>query len=201
TPEGPERIEILVPGWTKDVMGVKTLVYWDRVYVNGEIVEDTRDYVAQNKMTGDVWYFGEDVDNYENGKIKDHEGAWIGGVDGAKPGIWFSGNPKAGLEYRQEYYAGVAEDAARIESVTETVAVPAGTFKNCVKVFEYSPLFTATAHKYHCKEVGGTALEVDLPNPPDRTSEQRTELVEVDIKGALGQELPAAYQNEGVVSN
>ncbi len=199
TSEGPERIEILVPGWTRDVMGVKTLVFWDRVYVNGELVEDTRDYVAQHKQTGDVWYFGEHVDNYENGKMKDHEGAWLGGVDGAKPGIWFPGNPEVGQEYRQEYYAGVAEDAARIESVTETVTVPAGALTNCVKVLEHSPLFSATAYKYHCRQVGGTALEVDLPNPPKTTNEQRTELVEVNTQGALGQELPSPYQSEDVV--
>lgn len=200
TPEGPERIEILVPGWTREVMGVQTLVFWDRVYLNGQLIEDTRDYVAQHKATGDVWYFGEHVDNYENGKLIDHKGMWIGGVDGAQPGIWFSGNPQPGLEYRQEYYAGKAEDAARVESVTEPVTVPAGTFTDCVKVLEYSPLFTATAHKYHCREVGGTALEVDLPNPPDRPNEQRTDLVKVDMKGALGQEVPPVYQQEGVVA-
>lgn len=200
TPEGPERIEILVPGWTREVMGVETLVFWDRVYLNGQLIEDTRDYLAQHKGTGDVWYFGEHVDNYENGKLIDHEGAWLADVNGAQPGIWFTGKPQVGLEYRQEYYADKAEDAARVESVGETVTVPAGTFTDCVKVFEHSPLFTATAHKYHCREVGGTVLEVDLPDPPDRVEEQRTELVEVDMQGALRQQLLPAYQQEGVVA-
>jgi hypothetical protein len=72
TEDGLERIEILIPGWTKNIMGVKTLVFWDRVYLDGELIEDTRDYLAQHKETGDVWYFGEHVDNYEGGKLIDH---------------------------------------------------------------------------------------------------------------------------------
>ena len=71
TPDGVERIEVVVPGWTKTVMGVETLVFWDRVYLNGVLKEDTRDYLAQHK-NGDLWYFGENVDDYENGKFKDH---------------------------------------------------------------------------------------------------------------------------------
>ena len=201
TDEGRERIEILVPGWIRNVAGVQTLVFWDRVYLDGELIEDTRDYVAQHRGTGDVWYFGEHVDNYEDGVLKDHEGAWLAGVDGAQPGIWFSGNPRPGLEYRQEYYAGVAEDAARVESESETVNVPAGTFTDCVKVFEFSPLFTATAHKYHCREVGGTALEVDLPDLPTRPEEVRTELIEVDLDDAVGVEVPVAYQQECVLAD
>ena len=184
-----ERIEVLVPGWTKDIMGVKTLVFWDRVYVDGELVEDTRDYLAQD-IEGNVWYFGEDVDNYEDGEFVDHHGAWIGGVDGAKPGIWMKATPKVGDDYRQEYYKGEAEDMGRIDAVGVSVSVPAGDFTDCVKVYEWTPLDSATAFKYHCSEVGGTALE-------DEAGE-RVELVTVDLKGALGVELPEEYVAQGV---
>ena len=88
TAEGDERIEITISGETKQIMGVEALVYRDRAFVNGELVEDTRDYLAQDK-DGNVWYFGENVDNFENGKLVDHDGTWIAGVDGAKPGIGF----------------------------------------------------------------------------------------------------------------
>mgnify|MGYP001582333942 CR=1 FL=1 len=59
-----ERVEVTTTGETKKIAGVETLVLAEKVWVNGELVEDTRDYVAQNK-DGNVWYFGEDVDNYE----------------------------------------------------------------------------------------------------------------------------------------
>ena len=77
TKDGSERIEIAITGETKNIAGVTTLVYLDTVYLSGQVHEVTRDYLAQNKTTGDVWYFGEEVDNYENGKIKDHAGTFI----------------------------------------------------------------------------------------------------------------------------
>lgn len=201
TAGGTERIEILVPGWTAKVMGVETLVYWDRVYRNGVLHEDTRDYLAQSK-NGDVWYFGENVNNYDNGKFKDHHGSWIAGVDGAKPGLWMVSNPQVGDEFRNEYYKSEAEDISKIVSANETVTVPFGTFTGCVKTFDSTPLEpTKTAHKYFCKQpVGGTALEVELPTPQMAKAEN-SELISVDMKGALGVALPAEYVSEGVVAS
>jgi hypothetical protein len=187
--EGIERIEILMPGWTKEVMGVETLVFWDRVYLNGELVEDTRDYLAQDKE-GNVWYFGENVDNYVNGELVDHHGAWIGGVDGALPGIWMKAIPKVGDEYRQEYFRGEAEDIGRIDGVGVSAATPAGIFSDCIKIFEWTPLDSATAYKYHCSGAGGTVLEEE--------GSERVELVEVDLEGAKCINLPDKYAQEGV---
>ena len=198
TPDGMERIEVVVPGWTKTVMGVETLVFWDRVYLNGVLKEDTRDYLAQHK-NGDLWYFGEHVDDYLNGKLKDHSGAWIAGENGAKPGIWMLANPQVGDEFRNEYYAGEAEDISKIISVNETVTVPKDTFTGCVKTFDWSPISTHTANKYFCKQIGGTALEVELPSVNHKVAE-RGELVQTDLKGAFGIALPAAFAKEGVVA-
>ncbi len=171
TRDGTERIDIIIPGTTKNIMGVNTLVFWDRVYLNDVLIEDTRDYIAQDKK-GNVWYFGEDVDNYKNGVLKDHAGAWIAGVDGAKPGIWMEANPKVGDEYRQEYYKGEAEDIGKVLSLNERVSTPYGTFYNCLKVLEYTPLEPGvSAYKYHCSEVGATALEEE--------GGERVELVDV----------------------
>jgi len=199
TPDGVERIEILIPGWTKTVMGVETLVFWDRVYLDDKLIEDTRDYLAQHKQTGDVWYFGEHVDNYENGRLKDHHGAWVAGVNGAKPGIWMLANPQTGDEFRNEYYKGEAEDIAKIVAVNETVTTSMGAYTGCVKTLDWSPLFKPTGNKYYCPSVGGTALEVDLQGPQTPV-EQRTMLVEVDKSGARDMtEVPDAYAKEGVV--
>jgi hypothetical protein len=199
TDEGAERTEILIPGWTKTVMGIETLVYWDRVYRDGELIEDTRDYLAQHE-NGDVWYFGEDVDNYEDGKLSDHEGAWLAGVGGAKPGIWVKAAAKVGDKYRQEYLAGAAEDAAEVIGVGERVETPLGSFSDCIKTFEWSPLTPDTAHKYYCRETGTVTLEVDLVSP-ELDEEVRTKLVRLDRAGAAGIALPPEYAKEGVVSS
>ena len=109
TQKGITRIRIEVTGETKTVMGVTTLVIRDQQWLNGRLVEDTREWVAQDK-DGNVWHFGESVDQYENGRLTNHDGSWEAGVDGAKPGILMLSNPKAGDTYRQEYHPGKAED-------------------------------------------------------------------------------------------
>ena len=177
TKDGLERIEIYISGDTKTVMGVNTLVYHDQVWINGEFLEDTRDYLAQDKE-GNVWYFGEDVDNYENGVIADHEGSWLAGVDGAKPGYWIKANPVVGETYRQEYYKGQAEDMATVVSLNERVVVPDGNFTGCLKTYDFSPLDPdLQEYKYYCPQVGAMALESDL------LSKDKTKLIDVLING------------------
>lgn len=158
TDEGMETIEIEITGETKKVMGIQTLVYRDIVWVDGEVVEDTRDYLAQD-TSGNVWYFGEDVDNYEDGKISDHDGSWLAGVDGAKPGYWMKANPKVGDFYKQEFYEGEAEDEAKVLSVTETVKTDLATYNNCIKIQDIVPGDPVVEYKYYCKQVGGLVLE------------------------------------------
>ena len=173
TEDGRERIEVEVLGETRNVLGVETVVYWDRVWLDDVLIEDTRDYLAQD-AEGNVWYFGEAVDNYENGTLKDHAGSWLAGVDGAKPGIWMKADPTVGQQYRQEYYPGEAEDMGEVLSLTETVTTPSGTYQNCLKTRDWTPLdLSVEEHKYYCIEVGGLVLEVHTD------SGERTELIAV----------------------
>jgi hypothetical protein len=198
TKDGMERIEILVPGWTKTILGVETLVMWYRAYLDDVLIEDVRDYFAQHK-NGDVWYFGEHVDVYENGKLMDHQGAWIAGVNGAKTGIWMVANPQVGDEFRVEYYKGEAEDIKKIVAVNETVTTLLGTYTGCVKTFDWAPLDKGTGNRYYCKEIGDSVLEVDLVGP-ETPAELRLMLVEFDKSGARDMtEVPSAYAREGVV--
>lgn len=173
TADGIERVEISIPGDTREIMGVETLVYRDIVTLDGQVVEDTRDYLAEDRE-GNVWYFGEDVDNYKNGVLADHGGSWIAGSDGAQPGIWMKARPKVGETYRQEYYAGEAEDMADVVSVSETVVTKSATYQNCLQTYDYTPLDPdAREYKYYCPEVGGLVLEVNL------IDNERVELVEI----------------------
>jgi hypothetical protein len=73
----------------------------------------TDDWYAQDRA-GNVWYFGEDTTEYENGRPASKEGSFEAGVDGAQPGVIVPAKPRAGLRYRQEYYKGHAEDRARV---------------------------------------------------------------------------------------
>ena len=175
TEDGLERIEIRIRNETRKIMGVETLVYNDRVFVDGVLVEETNDYLAQHK-DGSVWYFGEAVDNYKGGKFLDHKGGWIAGEDGALPGIWIKGKQVVGDRYRMEYYKGKAEDMAEVIETGVTVTVASGVYKNCTKIFEWTPLEAdAIEHKYYCPEVGGQALSEHI------TDKVRVELVKVGL--------------------
>jgi hypothetical protein len=92
--------------------GVTARVVRDTVTMNGEIVEDTLDWYAQD-AAGNVWYLGEDTAEFENGKITTREGSFEAGVDGAQAGVIMPADPQVGMTYRQEYYEGAAEDRGR----------------------------------------------------------------------------------------
>lgn len=161
TDQGLERIEIEVSGETKDVMGVATLVYHDIVTLNGQLIEDTLDYLAQDNE-GNVWYFGEDVNNYENGQLKDHSGSWLAGLDGAQPGIWMLAQPTVGQKYRQEYYKGEAEDVGEVIKVDQAFTIRDKTYTDCIVVLDTSPIDPKlNEHKTYCAEIGGLVLEED----------------------------------------
>jgi hypothetical protein len=128
-----ERVVLEVTNRTKRIAnGITARVVNDAVTVKGVPVEITDDWYAQDK-DGNVWYLGESVDNYENGKLVDHEGSWEAGVDGAQPGIAMPADPKPGVTYRQEYRKGIAEDRGAVVTVgEERVEVPGGFFNRDV---------------------------------------------------------------------
>lgn len=161
TEDGLERIEIEVLSETRDVMGVTTTIMRDTVYFEGAMIEDTFDWFAQDK-DGNVWYFGEDVSNYENGELIDKDGSWEAGVDGALPGIIMYADPAAhlGETYRQEYYQGEAEDMAKIVSLDESASTASGDYENCLMTKEWTPLEPGfSEHKYYAPGIG-MVLEV-----------------------------------------
>ena len=140
---GAERDEITVTSDTKKVMGVECVVVNDKAWENGKLIEQTYDWFAQDKE-GNVWYFGEDTKEYENGKVTSTKGSWEAGVDGAKPGIIMQADPKVGDSYRQEYYEGEAEDMAKVLSLNESVTVPYGSFDDVLVTKEWTPWNPAT---------------------------------------------------------
>ena len=139
---GIDTLIITVLDDTKTVDGVKTRVVEERETENGKLSEISRNYFAIDRKAGDVYYFGETVDEYdpETGKVISHDGAWEAGVDGATFGLALPGKPKVGDKYYQEMAPQVAMDHAKVVSVSETVTVPAGTFENCLKTEETTPL-------------------------------------------------------------
>jgi hypothetical protein len=134
------RLTITVLDETLKVDGVETRVVEERETENGQLVEVSRNYCAASKKTKDVYYFGEDVDMYQDGKVTGHGGSWRAGVNGAKFGLMMAGTPRVGDRYYQELAGDVARDRAEIVSLTESLETPAGKFTNCLKTEETTPL-------------------------------------------------------------
>src|SRR5918997_3033519 len=173
TPEGTERVEDTVLPETKRVMGVECVVLRDRVWLNGELIEDTVDWHAQDRE-GNVWYFGEYTKEYENGKVVSTGGSFEAGEKGALPGIIMPADPKVGDSYRQEYYRGEAEDMAEEISLNGTglndaVSTPYGSFNEDVLVTkDWNPLEPdILEHKYYAPGVGLIG-ETKITGPPEK---------------------------------
>jgi len=140
--EGAQKVRIertILPNKHKSftIAGQKidALVMEDREIKNGELEEVTLDYFAQDDE-GTVYYLGEDVDEYENGKVKGHSGAWLFGKDTKNPGVIIPAHPKVGHKFKSEDVNKEIHEDDEVVAVGETVSVPAGTYENCVKVKE-----------------------------------------------------------------
>jgi hypothetical protein len=150
-----DTLTITVLNETKMVDGVKTRIIEERETKNGKLEEVSRNYFAIDKATGDIYYFGEDVDTYDaQGKVTGHGGSWLSGVNDAKFGLMMPGKPKVGQHYQQEVAPKTAMDRAEVVSINEEVKVPAGTFKNCLKTKESSGLESGVEEKLFAPGVG-----------------------------------------------
>lgn len=133
-------VTITVLDDTIEVNGVETRVVREVETVDGELAEISHNYFAYCRETGSVFYFGEDVDIYEDGVVVSHDGAWRAGEDGARAGIMMPGAVLVGSRYFQEQAPGVAMDRAEHVSLDKRVRTEAGSFNGCLRVDETSPL-------------------------------------------------------------
>jgi len=135
---------------------VWTRVVEERETADSELKEVSRNFFADCGPTHDVYYFGEDVDDYEDGVIVGHGGAWLTGKNGAMPGIIMPESAFIlGSRYFQEIAPGVALDRAEHVATGEEVEVPAGVFEDCVEVTETTPLnLDEESTKVYCRDIG-----------------------------------------------
>ena len=153
--DGKTRLVITVLDETRRIDNVETRVVEERETVNSELVEISRNFFALSTRTNAVFYFGEDVDMFKNGKIVSHEGAWRAGENGARLGLAIPGLPLLAAKYYQEIAPGVAMDRAEIVGLDESVKTPAGEFSGVLKVAETTPLEPGVRElKYYARGVG-----------------------------------------------
>jgi hypothetical protein len=169
----PLRVETTVTHETKTILGVECVVVLDRAYEDGELIEETLDWYAQDK-DGNVWYFGEASQDIEDGEVASTQGSWEAGVDGAIPGIIMWADPQPGDPYSQEVAPGVAEDMAQVVRTGESVTVPYGTFDDVLVIKEWNPLDPGVVEEKSYASGIGVILEQTLEG-----ENERVELIEI----------------------
>jgi RTX calcium-binding nonapeptide repeat (4 copies) len=174
--DGTESVRFQVTRETKMVMGVECVVVLDKAFADGQLHERTFDYFAQD-INGNVWYFGESVQNIDNGKVINTNGSWLAGVNGAEPGIIMQANPQVGQVYAQENAPGIAQDMADIVSLTRVADVPYGSATNVLQTHDFTPL-EPTHHEYKSYAKGiGQLLSINL------TTGEAERLVSIEFDG------------------
>lgn len=147
------ELTITVLNETRMVDGVETRIIEERETENGQPMEVSRNFFAISQRTGDVFYFGEEVDMYKNGKITGHEGSWLAGEGGAHFGLMMPATPLLGARFHQEL-SSKAMDRAEILSLSEIVDTPAGKFTDCLKTEETTPLEIGREYKIYAAGIG-----------------------------------------------
>lgn len=166
--DGQKALDLVVTtSRTKLVDGVRTRVVEDRLYLNNVLKERTSDYYAQDRC-GNVWYFGEDTAELDaHGRIVSTEGSFHAGVDGAQPGVFMQAHPQLGRKFRQEWYAGQAEDVFWAVNRNAKVTVPAGTFRHALRTVETNALEPDVVdNKYYVRGIGQVA-ELSVKGPTE----------------------------------
>jgi hypothetical protein len=156
--------------------GITARVVRDTVTQDGEVVEDTFDWYAQDGK-GNIWYLGEATAEFEDGRLTTREGSWEAGVDGALAGVALPAEPADDMQYRQEYYEGEAEDAGEVLSTEEQAQVPAGHYASVLLTKDTSALEpNVLEYKLYAPNVG-PVLTLGVSLAGDREELLRVETV------------------------
>jgi hypothetical protein len=172
SPQVTNEDDFVVTANTKTILGVPCVEVHDTVKTNGELVEDTLDWFAQDK-DGNVWYFGENTEELAGGRPTTLEGTFEAGTNGAQPGIVMEAAPKVGDFYRQEFDVQNAEDWAEVVGLDETITAGGVTYTHCLKTKETTPLEPdVVENKFYAPNVGNVATI-------DMSTGEREELLSV----------------------
>jgi hypothetical protein len=110
---------------------VEALVSQYVAFLDGTIQEVALDYYAQAD-DGSVWYFGEDVFDYnKEGLIAFTTDSWTTGQDGP-PAMIMPAQPKVGEAFRTENIPGLVFEEVTVKTVAKTVPGPSGPVKGAM---------------------------------------------------------------------
>jgi len=139
---------------TKEIMGVTCVTIVSNIWENGELSQESEGWYAQD-LEGNVWCFGTNIQEIEDGGEEYSDESWEAGINGALPGIMMFNNPFIGVWYRLNYWEDEVEDIAQILSISDSLTVPFGSFNNCLQTAEWNLLEQEeVVHKYYAPVIG-----------------------------------------------
>jgi hypothetical protein len=170
----PHRVVFIVTDLTKVIDGVRTRIYWERDYSEGQLVETELAFRAQDDA-GNVWHMGEYPETYEDGVFVEAL-PWIAGLEDAEPGTIMLGDPKTSKPKYLQGYAPEVEflDCGKVYRTGRDVCVPAGCFTGVLVTNETSPPEPGSQRKFYAPGLGN--IKVTDPNDPQG---EFLELVEI----------------------
>ena len=128
--EEPHSTVCVVTDLVKEIAGVRTVVCWERDFIDKEMEEAEIMFLAQDNK-GDVWLLGEYPEEYDNGKFVKQSG-WIHGCKDGHAGIIMKKDPKVGMTYSEGWAPSVEyTDTALVYQVGQKVKVPTGSYEQC----------------------------------------------------------------------
>ena len=104
---------------------------------SGQRIEKTIDYFAQDRVGG-VHYFGEDVNEYEHGRLVGHSGQWRVGRDVERPGLLMPAHPRIGDTFFSEKIPGVAVEKDKVVASGLTKKVHGQTYQRVIRIREHA---------------------------------------------------------------
>lgn len=132
---------------------VDAAIVEDREWEDGELVERTLDYFAQDDA-GTVHYFGEDVTDYEDGKVVGHEGAFRYGEETDKLGVVMPAEPDVGTEWVFEDALPITRETDRVVERLDTAEAGGETYEDVVRVREFQEPAEETEFKLYARGFG-----------------------------------------------
>jgi hypothetical protein len=157
----PSRVVTEVLTDTAAVAGVTCTVLVETEYEDEDLNEISRNWFAQEKATGNVYYFGEEVDGYEDGEIVSHEGAWKVGEEADAPGLIFPADPQIGDVFNPESVPDLTEETAEIIEMGLEYSTPYGDFTDVIRVEEHESGESSAEWKLYAPGVGLIAEEYE----------------------------------------
>lgn len=136
-----------------DGVPVEAMVVKDRVHEDGELVEDTRDFFAQDDR-GAVRYLGERVDNIRDGRVVDHDGTWLFGRDTHEIGVLMPAHPGRGHRWQSEAAPPVAVEFDRMVGRLDSVEVHDRRYRRVIDVREFALPDREVEHKLYARGIG-----------------------------------------------